>query len=78
MVGEHRDPVAGGAGTLDVSGGKVTGQPVPQVVRDYVTSHHAEDPEAIAHLEAFFELEDRLMAEGVIDSDFVTVTAVRD
>lgn len=37
-----------------------------------------EDPEAVAHLEAFFELEDRLMAEGVIGSDFVTATAVRD
>ena len=37
-----------------------------------------EDPEDAAHLEAFFELEDRLMAEGVIGSDFVTVTAVRD
>lgn len=31
-----------------------------------------------AHLEAFFALEDRLMAEGVVGSDFVTVTAVRD
>lgn len=31
-----------------------------------------------ARLEEFFALEDRLMAEGVIDSDFVTVTAVRD
>jgi SAM-dependent methyltransferase len=37
-----------------------------------------QDPEAVAHLEAFFELEDRLMAEGVIGSDFVTVTAIRD
>lgn len=37
-----------------------------------------EDPDDVAHLEAFFELEDRLMAEGVIGSDFVTVTAVRD
>jgi SAM-dependent methyltransferase len=35
-------------------------------------------PEDAAHIEAFFELEDRLMAEGVIGSDFVTVTAVRD
>ena len=38
----------------------------------------AENPEDVAHLEAFFALEDRLMAEGVIPSDFVTVTAVRD
>lgn len=38
----------------------------------------ADDPEDAAHLEAFFALEDRLMAEGVIGSDFVTVTAVRD
>ena len=37
-----------------------------------------EDPDDVAHLEAFFALEDRLMAEGVIGSDFVTVTAVRD
>ena len=37
-----------------------------------------EDPDDVARIEAFFELEDRLMAEGVIDSDFVTVTAVRD
>lgn len=37
-----------------------------------------EDPDDVAHIEAFFELEDRLMAEGVIGSDFVTVTAVRD
>jgi SAM-dependent methyltransferase len=36
------------------------------------------DPGDDAQLEAFFELEDRLMAEGVIRSDFVTVTAVRD
>jgi SAM-dependent methyltransferase len=31
-----------------------------------------------ARLEAFFALEDELMAKGVIGSDFVTVTAVRD
>lgn len=31
-----------------------------------------------AHLKAFFELEDRLMAEGVIGSDFITLTAVSD
>lgn len=37
-----------------------------------------ENPDDVAQLEAFFELEDRLMAEGVIGSDFVTVTAVRD
>jgi SAM-dependent methyltransferase len=36
------------------------------------------DPDDVAHLEAFFELEDRLMAEGVIGSDFATLTAVRD
>lgn len=37
-----------------------------------------ENPEDAAHIEAFFELEDRLMAQGVIGSDFVTVAAVRD
>lgn len=31
-----------------------------------------------AHLRAFFDLEDRLMAEGVIGSDFITLTAVSD
>jgi SAM-dependent methyltransferase len=31
-----------------------------------------------AHLQAFFDLEDRLMAEGVIGSDFITLTAVSD
>jgi hypothetical protein len=35
-------------------------------------------PEDAARLEAFFALEDRLMAEGVVGSDFVTVTAIRD
>ena len=38
----------------------------------------AEDPEDVARLEAFFALEDQLMADGVIGSDFVTITAVRD
>lgn len=38
----------------------------------------ADDPEDVARLEAFFALEDRLMADGVIASDFVTITAVRD
>lgn len=31
-----------------------------------------------AHLQAFFDLEDRLMAESVIGSDFITLTAVSD
>lgn len=35
-------------------------------------------PEDTAHLQAFFDLEDRLMAEGVVGSDFITVTAARD
>ena len=36
------------------------------------------DPRDAAHLGRFFELEDRLMAEGRIGSDFATITAVRD
>jgi GT2 family glycosyltransferase/SAM-dependent methyltransferase/glycosyltransferase involved in cell wall biosynthesis len=35
-------------------------------------------PADVERLEQFFALEDRLMAEGVIGSDFVTITAVRD
>jgi len=35
-------------------------------------------PEDVAHLDAFFALEDRLMSQGVIASDFVTVTAMRE
>ncbi|MBV9201986.1 MAG: class I SAM-dependent methyltransferase [Alphaproteobacteria bacterium] len=37
----------------------------------------ADEPEDRAHLERLFALEDRMMAEGVIDSDFVVVTARR-
>jgi SAM-dependent methyltransferase len=36
------------------------------------------DPEDAGRLEAFFALEDQLMAKGEIGSDFVTVTAIRD
>ncbi|HKR90352.1 MAG TPA: class I SAM-dependent methyltransferase [Phenylobacterium sp.] len=43
-----------------------------------VQNFDAQAPEDVALLEAFFALEDRLMAEGVIGSDFVTLTAVRD
>jgi SAM-dependent methyltransferase len=43
-----------------------------------VQNFDAEDPEDVARLEAFFALEDQLMADGVIGSDFVTITAVRD
>ena len=43
-----------------------------------VQNFDPDKPDDVAHLEAFFELEDRLMAEGEIRSDFVTVTAVRD
>ena len=43
-----------------------------------VQNFDPDKPDDVAHLEAFFELEDRLMAEREIRSDFVTVTAVRD
>ena len=33
------------------------------------------DPQDAAHLQRFFDMEDRLMAEGRIGSDFVTITA---
>jgi len=35
-------------------------------------------PADVGLLEQFFALEDRLMAEGVIASDFATITAIRD
>lgn len=38
----------------------------------------AADPEAIAHLRRFFDLEDRMMANGTIGSDFTVITAVCD
>ncbi|SCX59351.1 class I SAM-dependent methyltransferase [Variovorax sp. EL159] len=36
------------------------------------------DPEDAAHLQRFFDFEDRWMAEGLIGSDFAVITAVRD
>ncbi|WP_213956670.1 MULTISPECIES: class I SAM-dependent methyltransferase [unclassified Variovorax] len=38
----------------------------------------ANNPTDAAHMERFFQLEDRLMAEGRIVSDFVSIIAVRD
>lgn len=35
------------------------------------------DPEAVAHLQRFFDLEDTMMANGTIGSDFTVITAVR-
>jgi hypothetical protein len=35
-------------------------------------------PADVRYLEQFFALEDELMAEGAIGSDFVVITAVRD
>lgn len=43
-----------------------------------VENFDPQNPDDDARLEAFFALEDRLMAEGVIGSDFVTLTAARD
>jgi len=37
-----------------------------------------DDPEAVAHLRRFFDLEDAMMANGTIGSDFTVMTAVRD
>lgn len=38
----------------------------------------AANPEDVAHLHRFFELEDTMMANGTIGSDFSVITAVRD
>ena len=45
---------------------------------DIAQNFDPDAPEDVERLEQFFALEDRLMAEGVLTSDFVTVTAVRD
>jgi len=37
-----------------------------------------DSPEDVARMRSFFDLEDRLMREGVIGSDFVVVTVARD
>lgn len=37
-----------------------------------------DEAEDRAHLERFFALEDQLMERGVIGSDFVVVTAIKD
>ena len=36
------------------------------------------DPEAVAYLHHFFDLEDTMMANGTIGSDFTVITAIRD
>jgi GT2 family glycosyltransferase/SAM-dependent methyltransferase len=38
----------------------------------------ADDPVAMAHLQRFFDLEDRMLAAGEIGSDFAVITAIRD
>ncbi len=44
---------------------------------DIAQNFDGEDPEDHAHLERFFALEDALMSEGRIGSDYVVVTAAR-
>lgn len=43
---------------------------------DIAQNFSTDRPEDMAHMERFFDLEDRLMAEGVIGSDFAVLTAV--
>lgn len=44
---------------------------------DIAQNFRPEHPEDLAHLERFFALEDRLMAEGVIGSDFAVLVAMK-
>jgi SAM-dependent methyltransferase len=45
---------------------------------DIAQNFRMDDDEHTAHLKRFFELEDQMMAQGKISSDFTVVTAIRD
>lgn len=43
---------------------------------DIAQNFHSNSPDDVHHLESFFALEDRLMAQGVIGTDFTVITAL--
>jgi SAM-dependent methyltransferase len=57
---------------------QIGGALVHLALGDIAQNFDPEEPEGNGHLQRLFALEDRMMAEGVIGSDFVVVTASRD
>jgi O-antigen biosynthesis protein len=45
---------------------------------DIAQNFDAADPDAVEHLQRFFDMEDAMMANGTVGSDFSVITAVRD
>jgi SAM-dependent methyltransferase len=54
-------------------GGTLLHMGLAEIAQNFDTA----DPEAVAHLQRFFELEDTMMANGTIGSDFTVITAIR-
>jgi len=55
-------------------GGTLLHMGLAEIAQNFSTA----DPEAVAYLHHFFDLEDTMMANGTIGSDFTVITAIRD